>query len=117
MAFQVGNKVSYNKLGNLIGLDNETVETYIQMLEQTFVIFRLGPYNRNLKTELKKTRKIYFYDKGIRNALIANFQQAGLRQDIGALWGNFMISERMKYNAYNNKWLNRFFWRTSANKR
>jgi len=114
LAFQVGNQVSYNELGNLVGLDNQTVETYIQLLEQTFIIFRLRTFNRNLRTELKKTRKIYFYDNGIRNSLIANFQRVGLRQDMGALWENFMISERMKYNANNNIWLNRFFWRTSA---
>jgi predicted AAA+ superfamily ATPase len=114
LSFQVGNQVSYNELGNLVGLDNETVEGYIQMLEQTFIIFRLGTFSRNLRTELKKTKKIYFYDNGIRNALIANFQQVGLRQDMGALWENFMISERMKYNANNSVWSNRYFWRTSA---
>ncbi len=114
LAYQLGNQVSYNELGNLVGLDNETIESYIQLLEQAYIIFRLGTYRRNLRTELKKTRKIYFYDNGIRNALIANFQQADLRQDMGALWENFMVSERMKYNAYHHNWVNRYFWRTSA---
>ncbi len=113
LAFQVGNQVSFNELGNTVGLDKETVESYIQLLEQAFIIFRLPTFNRNLRSELKKTRKIYFFDNGIRNALIANFQQIGLRQDTGALWENFMVSERMKYNAYNNKRANTYFWRTS----
>ena len=114
LAFQLGNQVSYNELGKVVGLDNETIESYIQLLEQSFVIFRLGSFNRNLRTELKKSRKIYFYDNGIRNALIANFQSIELRQDIGALWENFLVSERMKYNAYHNRWVKRYFWRTSA---
>ncbi len=114
LAYQLGNQVSYNELSNLVGLDNETIESYILLLEQAYVIFRLGTYRRNLRTELKRTRKIYFYDNGIRNALIANFQQADLRQDMGALWENFMVSERMKHNAYHQNWVNRYFWRTTA---
>ena len=114
LAFQVGNQVSYNELGRLVGLNSETIESYIQLLEHAFIIFRLGTFSRNLRSELKKTRKIYFYDNGIRNALIANFQQVGLRQDMGALWENFLVSERMKFNDYNNNWVNRFFWRTKA---
>ncbi len=114
LAYQLGNQVSYNELSNLVGLDNQTIESYIQLLEQAYIVFRLGTYKRNLRTELKKTRKIYFYDNGIRNSLIANFQQAELRQDMGALWENFMVSERMKYNAYHHNWVNRYFWRTSA---
>ena len=74
LAFQVGNQVSYNELGKTVGLDNETIESYLQLLEKAFIIFRLGSFSRNLRTELKKSRKIYFYDNGIRNALIANFQ-------------------------------------------
>tara|TARA_R110002050_G_scaffold200492_1_gene335357 strand:+ start:15555 stop:16685 length:1131 start_codon:yes stop_codon:yes gene_type:complete len=114
LAFQLGNQVSYSELGKTVGLDNETIQNYIQLLEQSFVIFRLGSFNRNLRTELKKSRKIYFYDNGIRNALIANFQQVELRQDMGALWENFIISERMKYNAYHSNWVNSYFWRTTA---
>ncbi len=114
LAFQVGNQVSYQEIGRKIGLNNDTVEKYISMLEQSFIIFRLGTYSRNLRTELTKTRKIYFYDNGIRNALIANFQEIELRQDIGALWENFAIAERQKYLSNNNIWYNQYFWRTKA---
>lgn len=114
LAFQVGNQVSYQEIGRKIGLNNDTVEKYISMLEQSFIIFRLGTYSRNLRTELTKTRKIYFYDNGIRNALIANFQEIELRQDIGALWENFAIAERQKYLSNNNVWCNQYFWRTKA---
>ncbi len=112
LAFQVGSEVSYNELGRTIGLDNQTVEKYILLLEQTFVIFRLGAFSRNLRKELKRGRKIYFYDNGIRNALIANFSIPELRQDIGVLWENFIISERMKYLHYKQIWTNTYFWRT-----
>ncbi len=112
IAFQVGNEVSYSELGKMVELDKITVEKYIQLLEQAFVIFRLGAFSRNLRKELAKSRKIYFYDNGIRNALINNFSDTGLRADNGALWENFMISERMKYLEYNEIWVNRYFWRT-----
>ena len=114
LAFQVGNLVSYNELGNMIGLDNKTVERYINLLEQVFIIFRLGSFSRNLRNELKSSRKIYFYDNGIRNAVIAAFQPVGLRQDIGALWENWLVSERMKQLHYHDKWANSYFWRTAA---
>lgn len=113
LAFQVGNLVSYNELGNLIGLDNKTVERYINLLEQVFIIFRLGSFSRNLRNELKSSRKIYFYDNGIRNAVIAAFQPIGLRQDAGALWENWLVSERMKRLHYHDIWANSFFWRTA----
>lgn len=112
LAFQVGSQVSYNELGSMCGLDNKTVEKYIDLLEQVFVIFRLGSFSRNVRNELKNSRKIYFYDNGIRNALIANFTPPELRTDIGALWENFIISERMKFTSYNNIWANRYYWRT-----
>lgn len=112
LALQLGSEVSYNELGQTIGLDNETVEKYIQLLEKTFVIFRLSSLSRNLRKELKLSRKIYFYDNGIRNALIANFNQPELRQDVGALWENFLISERIKSLHYKNIWTNKYFWRT-----
>lgn len=112
LALQLGNEVSYNELSNLIGVDKETVEKYIQLLEKVFVIFRLGAFARNLRTELKRSRKIYFLDNGIRNALIANFSPPELRQDIGALWENFLISERVKHIHYSNLWVNQYFWRT-----
>jgi len=112
IALQLGSEVSYNELGNLIGLDNQTTEKYIRLLEKTFVIFKLPAFSRNLRKELKRGRKIYFYDNGIRNALIANFSLPELRSDIGALWENYLISERIKYLQYNNVWANSYFWRT-----
>ena len=112
LAFQVGSEVSLNELGRTVGLDHQTVESYLTILEQTFVIFRLSPLSRNLRKELKKKRKIYFYDNGIRNALIAQFQPLELRQDVGRLWENWLISERMKYLHYFRIYANSFFWRT-----
>ncbi len=114
LALQIGQQVSFNELSQLLNLKSETVEKYIRLLEQTFVIFRLGSFKRNIRNELKKSKKIYFYDNGIRNALIANFSMPDVRQDIGALWENFMISERIKYNHYNNVWANSWFWRTKS---
>ena len=112
LAYQVGNQVSYNELGQVCGLDSKTIEKYIILLEQAFVIFRLSSFSRNLRNELKSSKKIYFYDNGIRNALIANFNQIEMRTDVGALWENFLVSERMKYIAYSHKWVNKWFWRT-----
>lgn len=112
LAFQVGSEVSYNELGQTVGLNNETIEKYIQLLEKTFIIFRLGAFSRNLRKELSRGRKIYFYDNGIRNALIANFALPQLRSDTGALWENFLISERKKYLHYHGIWCNSYFWRT-----
>ncbi|MFI3240169.1 MAG: AAA family ATPase [Bacteroidales bacterium] len=112
LAFQIGSQVSYNELGQICGLDSKTVEKYIILLEQTYVIFRLGTFSRNLRNELKKSRKIYFYDNGIRNALIANFSQIETRNDVGALWENFLVAERQKRNHYNGNWCNSWFWRT-----
>ena len=114
LAFQVGNEVSYHELGQLTGLDNQTTEKYINLLEKAFIVFRLGSLSRNLRNELKKSRKIYFYDNGIRNAVINQFSHASLRQDIGALWENFVISERVKFIAYNQVNCNQYFWRTHA---
>jgi predicted AAA+ superfamily ATPase len=114
LAFQVGHEVSYNELGQLAGLDNQTTEKYISLLEKAFIVFRLGSLSRNLRNELKKSRKIYFYDNGLRNAVINQFSPAGLRQDIGALWENFMVSERTKVLEYQRIRYNRFFWRNHA---
>ena len=116
LAYQLGNQVSYNELGNLIGIDNQTVEKYILLLEQTFIIFRLPSLNRNLRTELKKSRKIYFHDNGIRNALLNDFRLAELRNDMGVLWENYMISERYKHKRYSAWWTNSYFWRTHQQK-
>jgi uncharacterized protein len=116
IAFQVGSQVSFNELGSLCGLDSKTVERYVQLLEKSFVLFRLGSFSRNLRTELKNSRKIYFWDNGIRNALIANFNQIELRSDAGALWENFLIVERIKYLNYTRHWSNYWFWRTKEQK-
>lgn len=112
LALQIGNEVSYNELANLLGIDKNTVANYIRILEQAFVIFRLNPFSRNLRNELKKMRKIYFYDVGVRNALINNLNPLDLRQDAGALWENFIISERLKRNNNSNFEVNSYFWRT-----
>lgn len=112
LAFQLGSEVSYNEIGNLIGLDSKTVETYINLLEKSFIIFKLPSFSRNLRNELKMSKKIYFYDNGIRNALISNFQILEGRLDIGALFENFLVSERMKRNQYENYYANCYFWRT-----
>ena len=112
LAFQVGQLVSYNELGQICGLDSKTVEQYVILLEQSYIIFRLGAFSRNLRNELKNSRKIFFYDNGIRNAFISNFNPIELRNDIGALWENFMISERIKKINYDDLWLNNWFWRT-----
>ncbi|WP_044264003.1 ATP-binding protein [Bacteroides timonensis] len=113
LALQVGSEVSYNEVAQTIGTDNKTVEKYIDLLEKCYVIFRLNAFNRNLRTELKKGKKIYFYDNGIRNAVIQNFAPLSLRQDTGALWENFFISERIKANHYKGNYAKSFFWRTT----
>ncbi|MBQ2489892.1 MAG: ATP-binding protein [Bacteroidales bacterium] len=112
LAYQIGSQVSLNELGQMCSMDGKTVERYITLLEQCYIIFRLPSYSRNLRNELKTSRKIYFYDNGIRNALIADFNAPEIRQDVGALWENFVISERMKSNGYYRRWVNRYFWRT-----
>lgn len=112
LAYQMGNEVSYHELGQIVDLDNQTVENYVTLLEQAFIIFRLPPLSRNLRKELKRKRKIYFYDNGLRNAVIAQFQPIELRQDVGALWENWLISERKKTLLYSGIQANTFFWRT-----
>lgn len=112
LALQIGNEVSYTELASLIGLDKNTIETYIRILEQAFIIFRLPPYSRNLRNELKKLRKIYFWDTGIRNAVINNFTPLETRTDAGALWENFLIAERVKYLRNHRSANASWFWRT-----
>jgi predicted AAA+ superfamily ATPase len=116
LAYQIGSQVSYNELSTTIGIDIKTIEKYITILEQTYVIFRLGSLSRNLKSELKKSRKIYFYDNGIRNSLISNLNPIEQRTDAGALWENYLVSERMKFNEYHKRWPNSWFWRTKDQK-
>lgn len=113
LAYQVGSQVSYNELGQLCGLNSRTVEKYIHILEKTFVIFQVGSFSRNLRNELKKSHKIYFYDLGVRNALINNFSIIEKRSDQGQLWENFIIAERIKFLNYSRRKVNFWFWRTS----
>lgn len=114
LAYQIGSQVSYNELSQIVGIDAKTVEKYIQVLEKCYIIFRLNSFSRNLRNELTTTRKIYFYDNGIRNAIISNFMHVEMRNDIGPLWENFLISERIKFTEYNNHWCNKYFWRTKS---
>ena len=114
LAFQVGSEVSYNELSQIIGSDAKTVERYIELLEKCFIIFRLNGLSRNLRNELKKAKKIYFYDNGVRNAVIQQFAPLEIRNDVGALWENFFIAERIKYNHYRQHYCNVYFWRTKA---
>ncbi len=112
LALQLGSEVSYNELSNLLGVDKNTVENYINLLEKCFIIFRLDSFSRNLRNEIKKGKKIYFYDNGVRNAILSNFAPLELRNDVGALWENFMVSERIKRNAYSDSYAQLYFWRT-----
>lgn len=114
LAFQIGSEVSYNELAQICGLDSKTVESYVMLLEQAYVIFRLGSYSRNLRNELKFARKIYFWDCGIRNAIISNYQTPETRMDMGALFENYIVSERLKKLRYEKSYANSYFWRTSA---
>lgn len=112
LAFQVGSEVSYNELSNLLQIDRKTIIHYVDLLEKAFVIFRLPAFSRNLRKELSSKIKIYFYDTGVRNALINDFRPLDFRNDKGALWENFLISERLKSNHYALRRVNSYFWRT-----
>jgi predicted AAA+ superfamily ATPase len=114
LAYQVGSEVSYNELGTISGLDNQTVEKYITLLEQAFIIYRVGSFSRNLRNELKKAKKIYFIDNGIRNSVINNFLPIESRTDVGALWENFLMGERLKRNLLAGNRSPGYFWRTHA---
>lgn len=113
IALQIGNEVSYHELAQTVQSDSKTVEKYIDLLEKCFVIFRLNALSRNLRNELKKSRKIFFYDNGVRNAVLQNFSPLNLRNDTGALWENFFVSERIKRNQYKRNFAKIFFWRTT----
>lgn len=113
LAFQLGSEVSTNELARTLQIDGKTIDKYIDLLEKCYVIFRLGGLSRNLRTELKRAKKIYFYDNGVRNAIIQQFAPVQLRNDMGALWENFFIAERMKHNHYRGYYCNRYFWRTT----
>lgn len=112
LALQVGSEVSYNELSNLLSVDRGTIENYINLLEKCFVVFRLDSFSRNLRNEIKKGKKIYFYDNGVRNAVLSNFAPLKLRNDVGALWENLMVSERVKRNSYSASYAQLYFWRT-----
>ncbi len=112
LALQVGSEVSYNELANLLQIDKTTVSKYIDLLEKAYIVFRLNSYSSNQRNEIKNNRKIYFYDNGIRNMIINNLNPLELRTDKGALWENFLISERIKLQQYNQLYTNNYFWRT-----
>jgi predicted AAA+ superfamily ATPase len=116
LAYQIGSQVSYHEVGQLVGLDSKTVERYIYILEKSYIIFRLGTFSRNLRNELKNSRKIYFWDLGIRNILIGNLSQVENRTDTGALWENYVIIERLKRNFYQGSIAQSWFWRTQQQK-
>jgi len=113
LALQLGSEVSYQELAQTVGSDPKTVDKYIDLLEKAFVLFRLNAFSRNVRNEIKKGKKIYFYDCGIRNAVIGNFRPINARADAGALWENFAIAERMKHRTYANMHAEQYFWRTT----
>lgn len=113
LALQIGNEVSFNELAGLIQVDKNTVQSYLDLLEKAYVVFRLQPLSRNLRNEISSSRKVYFYDTGVRNALIANFNPLSLRNDTGALWENYLVSERKKTLEYRRIFANTYFWRTT----
>ncbi len=112
LALQIGSEVSYLELAQVAGCDSSTVQRYVDLLEKTFIVFRLPSFNRNVRNELKKSRKIYFYDNGIRNAILGDYKNINLRNDIGALWENFLVSERLKFLENNQIQISSHFWRT-----
>jgi uncharacterized protein len=114
LAYQIGGEVSYNELSNLVGIDKNTVAHYIDLLEKAFVVVTLQPLSRNLRNEISTSRKVYFMDNGIRNMIINDFKPLSDREDVGALWENFLFIERMKRNHYARHRVNHYFWRTHA---
>lgn len=116
LAWQIGSEVNYNELSKTLKIDNQTVENYVNMLEQAFVIYKLNAFNTNQRKELKKSKKIYFNDLGIRNALINDFRPIEIRNDSGAIFENFVINEFRKQNEYQQVYANLYFWRTTDQK-
>ena len=112
LALQMGSEVNYNELSQIVGINKITVQKYIEILEKGYIVFRLNSFSRNVRNEIKRNRKIYFYDNGIRNMIIGNFSQLDLRLDKGALWENFLVSERRKQNIYKDTFAKIYFWRT-----
>lgn len=113
LALQMGSEVNYNELAQTVGVNRLTVQSYVEILEKGYIVFRLRSFSRNVRNEIKQNRKIYFYDNGVRNMIIGNFDPLDLRQDKGALWENFLISERMKQNNYKDTFAKMYFWRTT----
>jgi len=113
LALQIGSEVSYNEIAQLVGTDSKTVEKYIDLLEKAYIIIKLPALNRNVRNEIKKGKKIYFWDNGIRNAVISNYNPISSRTDAGVLWENLLISERMKQNQYLQRNVACYFWRTN----
>ena len=112
LSFQIGGEVSMSELGQKLGMSKNTVHRYLDLLEKVFVIYSRHGFSRNLRKEITKTRRYYFYDNGVRNALINNFNPLELRDDVGALWGNYCMAERLKYNLYTDRNVSSYFWRT-----
>src|SRR5690606_27074685 len=112
IAFQIGKEVSYQELGTQLGISKNTVERYLDLLSKVFVLYKLQGFSRNMRKEVTKLSKWYFYDNGLRNILIANMNPLSLRNDIGSLWENYLMSERVKQNSYNGTIVNQYFWRT-----
>ena len=112
LAFQIGHEVSLSELAANLSINRQTVERYLDLLEKVFVIYRVGGFSRNLRKEITKNARYYFYDNGVRNSLIQNFNGLALRNDVGELWENFLMTERMKAHEYAGHLVNRYFWRT-----
>ena len=112
LAYQIGSEVSLTELGSSLGIRKETVARYLDLLERSFIIFHLRGFSRNMRSEVTRKSKYYFYDVGVRNAIINNFNSLDRRDDIGALWENFVLVERMKMRAYHPLYANQYFWRT-----
>ncbi|EKE14322.1 MAG: hypothetical protein ACD_12C00570G0003 [uncultured bacterium] len=114
LAFQIGNQVSISELSNTLEINRTTVDRYINLLEKSFIIFRLSGFSRNLRKEVTKMNKIFFYDTGVRNSIIGNLNLLNSRDDIGKLWENFLIVERMKKLSYEQKLFSQYFWRLTS---
>ena len=112
LAFQIGKEVSFAELGSQLGMSRNTIERYLDLLEKAFVVIKLIGFSRNLREEISKNPRYYFYDNGIRNALINNFNLLDVRDDIGMLWENYIVMERIKKQEYSGIWANNYFWRT-----
>ena len=112
LAFQIGNEVSHSELATNLGINRQTVDRYLDLLEKVFVIYRVGGFSRNLRKEISKNGRYYFFDNGVRNSLIQNFNPLSLRNDVGQLWENFLMIERRKHHDYIGRAVNRYFWRT-----